>query len=253
MDRRVKERLVGATILLVLVILVVPELLSGPKETVAPPQPTLPGASDPVRSITVDLATNKATSGTLDLSESAAGSAADSTGSGVAVGSGVDASGVATPGAATPGAVAPPGVANREEATHEEATPDELPLHDGSREMSSQGGGGASRLAPMVTTPAAKPPRAAIRSTRPAAAARAVDEVRHGWTAQLGSFATRANAEKLERQLKAQGFAPFVTSTGSGKTLRYRVRVGPVGDRGAAEKLKTRLRKSGHVARLVGP
>ena len=31
MDRRVKERLIGATILVALIVLIVPELLSGPK------------------------------------------------------------------------------------------------------------------------------------------------------------------------------------------------------------------------------
>jgi DedD protein len=53
MDRRVKERLVGATILVVLVVLIVPELLSGPKRAAAPAAavPTEPG-----RSITVDVA-----------------------------------------------------------------------------------------------------------------------------------------------------------------------------------------------------
>ena len=35
MDRRVKERLIGASILVALVVLVVPELLSGPKPTAA--------------------------------------------------------------------------------------------------------------------------------------------------------------------------------------------------------------------------
>src|SRR5713226_8856754 len=62
MDRRVKERLVGATILVVLIVLIVPELLSGPKARVTPVQP--PSAAGPVeavRNVTVDLATSKAT------------------------------------------------------------------------------------------------------------------------------------------------------------------------------------------------
>src|SRR6202042_3337464 len=37
MDRRVKERLIGATILVVLIVLIVPELLSGPKPAPLPP------------------------------------------------------------------------------------------------------------------------------------------------------------------------------------------------------------------------
>ena len=60
MDRRVKERLIGASILVALVVLVVPELLSGPKPKAAP-APTLPAAApEPIRNVTVDLTTSKA-------------------------------------------------------------------------------------------------------------------------------------------------------------------------------------------------
>ncbi|MDP9082248.1 MAG: hypothetical protein M3N50_00550, partial [Pseudomonadota bacterium] len=59
MDRRVKERLVGASILVALIVLIVPELLSGPKPA-APAAPRLPAsAPEPLRNVTVDLATSK--------------------------------------------------------------------------------------------------------------------------------------------------------------------------------------------------
>src|SRR5579863_2944349 len=59
MDRRVKERLVGASILAVLIVLVVPELLSGPVPV--PATSRLPASTpEPVRNVTVDLATSKA-------------------------------------------------------------------------------------------------------------------------------------------------------------------------------------------------
>src|SRR5260370_16712083 len=62
MDRRVKERLVGATILVVLIVLIVPELLSGPKARVTPVQPpSAAGPAEAVRNVTVDLATSKTT------------------------------------------------------------------------------------------------------------------------------------------------------------------------------------------------
>ena len=59
MDRRVKERLVGASILVAIVVLVVPELLSGPKPAAPPPAPNAI-APEPIRNVTVDLATSKA-------------------------------------------------------------------------------------------------------------------------------------------------------------------------------------------------
>src|SRR3981189_856664 len=62
MDRRVKERLVGASILVVLIGLIVPELLSAPPGPApAPVGARLPvSAPEPVRNVTVDLATSKA-------------------------------------------------------------------------------------------------------------------------------------------------------------------------------------------------
>ena len=74
MDRRLKERLVGATILLVLIVLIVPELLSGPKpEEVRAPAGVAGGPVEAVRNVTVDLATSKATPAE-DLASSAASS-----------------------------------------------------------------------------------------------------------------------------------------------------------------------------------
>src|SRR6202011_5250019 len=62
MDRRVKERLVGATILVALIVLIVPELLSGPKPRMTAVQPSSSaGPSEAVRNVTVDLTTSKAT------------------------------------------------------------------------------------------------------------------------------------------------------------------------------------------------
>ena len=70
---------------------------------------------------------------------------------------------------------------------------------------------------------------------------------------QLGSFASRANAENLTRQLKGQGFSVFVLSGGSGAAVRYRVRVGPLSDRESAERTAAKLKSLGHVSSLVAP
>src|SRR5258707_12747036 len=62
MDHRIKERLIGATILVVLIVLIVPELLSGPKARMTPVQPpSAAGPAEAVRNVTVDLVTSKAT------------------------------------------------------------------------------------------------------------------------------------------------------------------------------------------------
>jgi DedD protein len=76
---------------------------------------------------------------------------------------------------------------------------------------------------------------------------------RAAWAVQLGSFANRTNAENLSRQLKGQGFPVYVLPGGSGTSVRYRVRVGPLANRDAADRTAAKLKSIGHVSSLVAP
>ncbi len=71
---------------------------------------------------------------------------------------------------------------------------------------------------------------------------------------QLGSFASRDNAQQLARKLHAAGFNMDVSQSRSkGKEL-YRVRVGPVVDHAAASALQARLAAAGEKnSSLVAP
>jgi DedD protein len=205
MDRRVKERLIGASILVALVVLVVPELLSGPKPNVAP-APTLPAsAPEPIRNVTVDLNTSKAPAN-ADVepaaSQPAAASAAASAGSSAA----------------------------------------NLPAPQTLTQPS------AASSKPPMARPAAPLPK----PVESAAASPISGGVRF-WSVQLGSFASRANADNLTRQVKGQGFSVFVLPGGSGTSVRYRVRVGPLADRESAERTAAKLKSLGHVGSLVAP
>jgi DedD protein len=72
-----------------------------------------------------------------------------------------------------------------------------------------------------------------------------------GWAIQVGSFVSRANAERLANDLKGKGFAAFVSeSTRGGKKL-FRVRVGPEADKAAAQSLAAKLRAAGRSGSLV--
>jgi DedD protein len=73
------------------------------------------------------------------------------------------------------------------------------------------------------------------------------------WSVQLGSFASRVNADNLTRQVKGQGFSVFVLAGGSGTSVRYRVRVGPFADRESAERMAAKLKSLGHAGSLVAP
>ena len=207
MDRRVKERLIGASILVALIVLVVPELLSGPKTAVpsATPQTTFPAnAPEPTRNVTLDLATSKATANSeLDPAETQ--------------GSPASAVSAAKGGEASPAAPAPAPPASAAPASAEPAS-----------------------SPPTVTTPV----ETAVPSPISA---------RANWAVQLGSFASRANADNLSRQLNAQGFSVYVLPGGSGASVRYRVRVGPLADRDSAERTAGKLKSIGHVSSLVAP
>jgi DedD protein len=108
--------------------------------------------------------------------------------------------------------------------------------------------------APVLENEASPPKSASIKSKpRTVRETASADTSRHNWAVQLGSFSSQANAEKLVRQLKAHESSAYVSSSGKGPSLRYRVRIGPLADRSAAERIQLKLRKEGLSASLVAP
>ena len=212
MDRRVKERLVGASILAVLIVLVVPELLSGPVPV--PATSRLPASTpEPVRNVTVDLATSKAPEPSpLDAP--------------------------AAPSAANSGAVASSAAASDVPPT-----------------AAAPSSGASSLPAPPASAPAASAASTSVEiaPSLPTSSTTAKTTAGHTWAVQLGSFVSRDNADKLARQLRAQGFGVYVLPGGSGPLLRYRVRIGPMPDRSAAAQTVAKLKSLGQVASLVPP
>jgi DedD protein len=190
MDRRVKERLVGATILGVLIVLLVPELLSGPKPAAVPTA----NPAEPVRTVTVDLTTRQSV-------------------------------------APSPAQVPAP------------AEPDTA----ASASMPPPPPAAAQSAAPVAE------PSAPLESPSSSPIS-AVSETGHrGWALQVGSFASRDNADKLAHQLKAQKYAAYVVSSGSGAAIRHKVRIGPLADRTAAEHLLAKLKTQKYSASIVAP
>jgi DedD protein len=70
---------------------------------------------------------------------------------------------------------------------------------------------------------------------------------------QLGSFASAQNANKLLRELTAQGYSAYIVESRSGGRMQHKVRIGPEADRGAAERILVKLRADGHSGALVAP
>jgi DedD protein len=255
MDRRVKERLVGATILVVLIVLIVPELLSGPKVRVTPVQPPpAAGPAEAVRNVTVDLATSKATP--ADNTPASAAPPADST-----TATGAPASGDAASGSAASGDATAPGEAPIAESAPGEADAGAPALT--SRLNRTKGNPTIATLKAQQPAHAAEPelesepstPKSAAQASKAgnANAAGPVGASNRHWAVQLGSFASRTNAERLVRQRKPHDASLYVSSSGKGTSLRYRVRIGPLADRDAAERMVAKLKREGQSASLVPP
>jgi DedD protein len=229
-DARVKERLTGAIILVALLVLLVPELLSGPsRSTATASAPSVDGQQ--MRSYTIDLADDAgARRSTSTVAAAPAPARVPVATPNVTP---TDAQSGIADGEAASGAVPP-------DRTTSAAAPVETPST------------AAPARAPAIVPPpnSAPPPRTAAAPpvSRVASSERRTEG---GWAVQVGSFASRENAERLARELKGKGFESHVSeSSGKGKRL-WRVRVGPEPDRASAAALSARLRASGQSGSIV--
>lgn len=96
---------------------------------------------------------------------------------------------------------------------------------------------------PQPVAPSARP-EPTVRT--PVASSAPAPRSTSGWAVQLGSFSSRATAERLTGELRAEGYEAFVMPVESGGATLYRVRVGPMPSRDSAEatlrKVKDKVR-----------
>ena len=207
-DALVKERLTGAIILVALIVVLVPELLSGPIR----PAPRARGPASsaeepPLRSYTINLADEPRTGSDSLQMQPVSSPSAPAVEPATAAGN---------PQAASP-------------APRSEPVPTPAP-------------------APPRPTPATPVPQAsAVPAATPSPATAGVSGA---YVVQLGSFASRANAERLAKQVHGLGYPVSVSRGNSGRRL-YRVLVGPERDRASAEQMAAKLRTQGHAGAVV--
>lgn len=238
----VKERLTGAIILVALIVLLVPELLTGPIRMKSAPGAAAAKASPqvaraataeaPLRSYTLTLgappppeaaaapAPTAPVQPAKSLPQIPAQSSATSSADGGREGlnSGEDAHESNVPQAAT--------------AANDAVAIAQLPR--------PQPG---SRAVPRLQ-PAKSPAYSALREARSPASST-------GWVVQLGSFASRQNADRLAHALAGRGVHMSVSPARAGSRVLWRVRAGPAHDRAGAERLAARLRALGHRGELL--
>jgi DedD protein len=225
MERKLQERMIGAGVLVLALVLVAPLLLDGtPRGTVD--EADIPGQrGDELRSHTFRL----------DQPGGPAQSAPPAPPPPV-----VPAPAPREPGVAASSAGPDPPAASPSPA---EPTPGPPPA--------------TVANAPRAAVPpaaGAPPPRAATgtapeSATAPAQAAPASNQ--GGWVVQVGTFGQKDNAERLVATLGGKGFAAFLSpTTRSGKTL-YRVRVGPPAAKPEAQAMAGRLAAAGQAGQVV--
>jgi len=209
----VKERLTGALILIVALVIVVPELFSDrPAQRPATDAPDAQSADagPPLRSYTMDLDAG-GQSAKAQPAQAQEPAAADAQTPGES----------AKQGAAAPAVVSPP-----------PAIPEP--------KLSAAKPKAADNSKPLEA-PAGRP-----ETATPAATAR-------GWWVQLGSFSARANADRLVATLSSAGYSLRVSPTRKDGKELFRVLAGPSEDRAAAVALQARLSAAGHKGTLVAP
>ena len=213
MERRVKERLIGAAVLVAAAVILIPEMLSGPERTEQAQATNVVRGAPALKTYTIQLEDRPTDSQQLPApriedepppAESTAPEAAR-----------VDEAQTETPATAT--------------------TPITQPVQ------------------PPPVAPSEKPAvRPAAEKTQPApvASSPAVPNSK-GWAVQIGSFSRQDRAELLAGELRRAGHAAFVMPTASGKAALYRVRVGPWPDREAAQRAVQALRAASPQAAVV--
>jgi len=91
---------------------------------------------------------------------------------------------------------------------------------------------------PASTAAAAAPKPAPAAVAKPAAAAAAKPAAAVGFAVQLSAPSVEADALALRDRARASGFSSFVQRVETEAGARFRVRVGPVADRSAAEAMR---------------
>jgi DedD protein len=227
MDSRAKQRLTGAVILVALFVLLVPELLTGPRHATDP----APG-EEGMRRYTIDL------DAPAGGSQPTAPAESDSA---VSLPPVAEHAAHADDPRAVPGEAAQPAT----------AAPAPAPVAASPR-ATPPAAAAAPATPPSAPRPAASAAPAPARADTPRPAPAPAATARGAFAVQLGSFVSKENADRLAREMTAKGFNAFVAPPvmTNGRAL-YRVRVGPTRDRASAEALAAQLRRVGQVGSIV--
>lgn len=214
MDESLKARLIGAVVLVLLAVLLIPELLSGRKPVEAPVEE----GSGPrgTRTFTIELGGGSPPGGAPESSPAIA---------------------MPTPRPATD--------AGSTAAAAEEPAAPSAPTADPSPPAVEPAAAREAGETPAVAGSAKEPaaPPQAVEPAPPAGAGK--------WFVQVGAFGTAEAANRLVRDLRGDDYPALVVPVTRGGRTLHRVRVGPAPDKPGAEQLALRLKARGLPAAIV--
>ncbi len=264
MERATQERLVGATLLIVAGVILIPWLLDGSmtESGVSEQELVLPGGNDSgneTRRITLDVPAQEAASATPGPREIDSRSVRD-------VDQPAAAMNLPTPETRETSTSIPPARFAKpmtEQQTPPAAAVDESP--DNANEEPPQAAPASAaantpadpqeaQSAPEVVARAPEPSTAAPASSPPVSApveAVPATATANAWAVQVGSFASQENAERLAERLRGKSYKAFVMRNVVDGRVRFRVRVGPVAQRSEADLLATALQEDRQPARVL--
>ena len=101
--------------------------------------------------------------------------------------------------------------------------------------------------------PALGPQQPLAKQTPPAASAPSPRVPGEAWDVQLGSFSSSVNALNLQDKVRKAGFSAYVEKVKAEQGASYRVRVGPESSRDRAETLREQLQGKMKLSGIVVP
>ena len=216
MERKVKERLVGAAVLMAAAIILIPEMLSGPDRGSPAEAPAQSRNDAPIKTYTIDLSHSPSAQPTPAVVENRAPPPEE------------------PPAAQSPSPPSP----EPQPAAGDQAKPDvpQRPVVTPPPEPVR-----SEPAKPVVEPPTSTPARTAARPL----ASNAGAPTSGGWAVQVGSFSKEETAERVAKQLRDQGQSAFVMPVKSGSATLYRVRIGPMKDRASAEAALRTVKSAG--------
>lgn len=208
MERQLQERLTGAAVLIIIAVILVPEMFSGPKSRAVDSADAINTAQ--VKTYQVELEPHAVTQTAVESVEP----------------------------------VEPIEVVARPEVavkTQPSAVTQPSPVSESSASVSVQSAASSTSIASVSSSSAssASSKRSSAKSSTESSAKSVEPATKKApangkWAIQIGSFSTKARAQEVIAKLNSMGIKATATSITSGKKVLYRVRTSGMADRTAA-------------------